>query len=60
MKDKFKQELLEICDELELSVRFNSKNGSVNLYEDMGEFECAEQAVLFIKNIELVPEAPNE
>ena len=46
-----KEELLKLCDQLQLSARINGKNGAVYLYEDLGEYECAEQAVLFLKQL---------
>jgi hypothetical protein len=49
--DPFEQELLNLAHEYELSVRFNVKSGSVILYEHVGEWECAEQAVLYLKKV---------
>jgi len=49
--DAFEQELLDLTNELELCVRFDSKSGSVTLYEHLGEWECAEQAVLALRQM---------
>lgn len=48
-RDPFEEELLDIANEYQLSVRFDAKTGAVVLYEHLGEWECAEQAVLFLK-----------
>jgi hypothetical protein len=41
--------LHDLCAELSLSVRFNTHNGSISLYHHLGEFECNEQAILFLE-----------
>jgi hypothetical protein len=46
--DKTTEELLNICEKLQLSARINGRTGSIHLYEDLGDFECAEQAILFL------------
>jgi len=50
-KDKFLQKLMDLCFDLQLSVRVNHKDGRINLYEDMGEWECAEQALLYLNKM---------
>jgi hypothetical protein len=45
------KELIDICQALEISVRINSNTGAINLYEELGEFECAEQAVRYLTNL---------
>ena len=42
-------ELMSLCCKLGLSIRINHKSGEINLYEELGEYECAEQAINVLK-----------
>lgn len=44
------KEIIDLCKELELSARINGKTGEIHLYMDLGSYDCAEQAILYIKN----------
>lgn len=50
-KADFEKELLDLTLSMGLSVRFYGKDGEVAIYEHLGEWECAEQALLAIKKM---------
>jgi hypothetical protein len=47
--NKDEQELTDLCRKLKLSVRFDHHCGEISIYDNIGNFECSEQAVLFLK-----------
>ena len=49
MDRKLHCELFDLCVQLELSIRVNSRNGDINIYEEVGHFECVEQALGFLR-----------
>jgi hypothetical protein len=43
-------ELIDICEKIGVTISINHKKESIEMSENLGEFECAEQALQFIKN----------
>lgn len=40
------EELLRLTKENQISIRFNQNDGSIDMYDHLGHFECSEQALL--------------
>ena len=50
-KKQTEAELMDLCRDCGYSVRFDNKSGTVTLYEHIGEYECAEQALLALRKM---------
>ena len=49
MDRKLHCELFDLCVQLDLTIKINNRSGEVNISEEIGKFECAEQALGFLR-----------